>query len=210
LKTDLFDQKQNNVLGAESYAAFKAALIQSACTNCPLSESRTQIVFDRGNPEAKVMMIGEAPGQHEDRQGKVFVGRSGKLLDGMMKEIGFDTNQESIIINIVKCRPPENRAPKQPEVDACRPFLKKQIEIIKPRIILLLGAVSLKHMVKGKRSFSMKDEAGEFFEHADFPGVKFMVLFHPAYILRDPRKKPLMADHLKKFKAFLDKEKTKV
>src|SRR3989338_3284847 len=139
MKFDLFDDTQNQVLGAKDYTSFKKALLKSNCTRCPLSESRTHIVVDRGNPEAKVVMIGEAPGENEDLQGKAFVGRAGRLLDEMMKEIGFDTNQDSLIINVVKCRPPENRAPRSEEVSACNPFLQKQIELIKPKIILLLG-----------------------------------------------------------------------
>ena len=200
MQFDLFDGTQNKILETLNYAGFKEALAQSACTRCPLSHSRSHIVVDRGNPAAQVLMIGEAPGENEDRQGKAFVGRAGQLLDQMMKEIGFDTNQESLIINVVKCRPPENRAPKQEEVNACHPFLKKQLELVKPKIILLLGATALKHIIPDKGEFSMGEEAGNFFEHPAFPGVKFMVLYHPAFILRDPRKKPVMIEHLKRFK----------
>ena len=149
-------------------------------------------------------MIGEGPGENEDIQGRAFVGRAGQLLDEMLKELGFDTNRDSLITNVVKCRPPENRAPKQEEADTCLPFLKKQIALIKPKFILLLGAVALRHIVKDKKQFSMEQEAGTFFVHPDFPGVRFMVLFHPAYILRDPRKKPLMREHLKRFKEAFD------
>ena len=204
MQFDLFDATQNKILEAKTYAEFKEALAKSGCTRCALSESRRHIVVDRGNPDANVLMIGEAPGENEDLQAKAFVGRAGQLLDELMRQIGFDTNRESLIINVVKCRPPENRVPKQEEVDACRPFLKKQIELVKPRIILLLGAVALKHVISEKRDFSMEKEAGTFFEHQDFPGVKFMVLYHPAFILRDPRKKPAMVEHLKRFKAYWD------
>jgi len=200
METDLFAVTQEDeVLGAETYAEFKEALKNSNCTKCALSAGRTQIVVDRGNPEAKVMMIGEAPGENEDLQGKAFCGRSGKLLDNMLEELGFNTNEESIIVNVVKCRPPENRAPKQLEVDACRPFLEKQIALVNPKIILLLGATALKHMWKGRKTFSMKDEAGRWFDHPAYPGVGFMVLYHPAYILRDPRQKHLMVEYLKRF-----------
>lgn len=205
MQFDLFDGTQNKILDAKTYREFKEALISSNCTRCALSESRTHIVVDRGNPSAKVLMIGEAPGENEDRQGKAFVGRAGQLLDELMRGIGFDTNQESLIINVVKCRPPENRAPKQEEVSACHPFLKRQLELIQPRIILLLGAVALKHVIPDKGEFSMEREAGTFFDHPAFPGIKFMVLYHPAYILRDPRKKPIMIEHLKRFKEYWDK-----
>lgn len=204
MQFDLFDATQNKILDAKTYPEFKEALAKSGCTKCALSDSRRHIVVDRGNPNAKVLMIGEGPGENEDLQAKAFVGRAGQLLDELMRGIGFDTNRDSLIINVVKCRPPENRAPKQEEVNACRPFLKKQIELVKPKIILLLGAVALKHVIENKKEFSMEREAGNFFNHPDFPGVQFMVLYHPAFILRDPRKKPVMVDHLKRFKAYCD------
>ncbi len=203
---DLFDDTQNKILDAKIYEAFKAALKGSNCTKCALSQSRTHIVVDRGNPKAKVLMIGEAPGENEDIQQKAFVGRAGKLLDELMKGVGFDTNEESLIINVVKCRPPDNRAPSQKEAESCRPYLKKQIALVSPSVILLLGASALRHVVLDKGEFSMEKEAGNFFEHPDYPGVRFMVLYHPAYILRDPRKKPIMVEHLKRFKDFWDKE----
>ena len=205
MQFDLFDDTQNKILEAKTYAEFKDSLIKFNCSKCALSDSRSRIVVDRGNPNAKVLMIGEGPGENEDLQGKAFVGRAGQLLDELMKGIGFDTNRDSLIVNVVKCRPPENRAPKQEEVNACMPFLKKQISLVKPRIILLLGAVSLRHVIEDKKEFSMGEEAGNFFEHSDFPGVKFMVLYHPAFILRDPRKKPVMIEHLKRFKDYWDR-----
>src|SRR3989338_1721457 len=204
MQFDLFDETENKILDAKTYAEFKSALVAAQCTKCALSESRQHIVVDRGNPEANVLMIGEGPGENEDIQGRAFVGRAGQLLDEMLKELGFDTNRDSLITNVVKCRPPENRAPKQEEADTCLPFLKKQIALIKPKFILLLGAVALRHIVKDKKQFSMEQEAGTFFVHPDFPGVRFMVLFQPAYILRDPRKKPLMREHLKRFKEAFD------
>ena len=146
------------------------------------------------------MMIGEAPGENEDLQGKAFVGRAGRLLDGLLKELGFDTNQDSLIVNVVKCRPPENRKPEPAEAASCRPFLKKQIALVRPKIILLLGATALRHMLPGKKDFSMKKEVGNFFGHPEYPGIQFMTLYHPAYILRDPRKKPILIEHLKRFK----------
>ncbi|OGW79733.1 MAG: hypothetical protein A3G33_01635 [Omnitrophica bacterium RIFCSPLOWO2_12_FULL_44_17] len=204
MQRDLFYDLQNEVLEAASYCEFKAALSSSNCTLCPLAASRSQIVVDRGNPEADVVMIGEAPGEKEDIQGKAFVGRSGQLLDQMMKTVGFDTDRESLIMNVVKCRPPDNRAPKSEEVDACHGFFEKQISLLHPRIILLLGATALKHVIKDKdkRDFSMKNQVGRFFENGRFPGTKIMVLYHPAYILRDPRKKPEMMEHLKTFKKY--------
>lgn len=201
---DLFNQTQNQILDAKTYAQFKEELVRSNCVKCPLSEFRRHIVVDRGNPDAKVLMIGEAPGENEDLQGKAFVGRAGQLLDALLAELGFDTNRDSLIINVVKCRPSGNRAPKQEEVNTCFPFLQKQISLVKPRIVLLLGATALKHVIKEKSGNAMAGEVGNFFEHAEFPGIKFMVLYHPAFILRDPRKKPVMSAHLKKFKDYWD------
>lgn len=198
MRFDLFDGAQEKILGAASYAQFKKELIESQCTRCGLSENRTHLVVDRGNPDAKVLFIGEAPGENEDRLGLAFVGRAGKLLDEMLKEIGFDTNRDSLIANVVKCRPPENRAPLPKEAQTCLPFLKKQIELMRPRIIALLGATALRHVAPDKKDFSMEKEAGNFFDHAQYPGVKFLALYHPAFILRDPRKRPVMAEHLRR------------
>src|SRR3989338_1356332 len=199
---DLFDTRQNKILAARSYSDFKAELLRSNCSKCALCNSRTHIVPDRGNPEAKVMIIGEAPGENEDLQGRAFVGRAGRLLDQMMKEAGFDTDQNSLIVNVAKCRPPDNRAPKPEEVKACFPFLTRQIALVKPRYILLLGATALKHLFPEKKNVSMESQVGSLFTDARYRRTDLMVLYHPAFILRDPRKKPLMAEHLKKFRSF--------
>ena len=200
MKPDLSDNTQDSILDAMAYPEFRKALAESNCKKCGLCQSRTHIVVDRGNPNAKVMIIGEAPGREEDAQGKPFVGRAGKLLDRLLNEIGFDTNKESLIVNVVKCRPPENRAPRPEEAAACRPFLNKQIEFIKPKFILLLGATALKHILPKNAKTPMASLVGQFLEHPAYPGCKIMVLFHPAYLLRDPRKVPLMQEHLKLFK----------
>ncbi|MFA7001241.1 MAG: uracil-DNA glycosylase [Candidatus Omnitrophota bacterium] len=201
---------QQKLFSTKTYTAFKQALIDSGCRLCPLAQERHNIVVDRGNPEAKVVMIGEAPGENEDLQGKAFVGRAGKLLDGMLLELGFETNRDSLIINIAKCRPPGNRRPTPAEAAACRPYLEKQLAFVNQRIILLLGATALQHILgpsfrttavsKRKKSPApMKDLVGNFFDSPGFPGVRLMVIYHPAYILRDPRKKSVMMEHLRKF-----------
>jgi DNA polymerase len=207
IRTSLFKETKSHILGAKTYPKFRKTLASSDCQSCPLSEKRHNIVVDRGNPDTDVLIIGEGPGENEDLQGQAFVGRAGKLLDSLLKDLGFDTNQDSLIANIVKCRPPGNRRPKQEEVDACFPYLRKQIALIRPKIILLLGATAFKHMIKGKSAFSMAREAGNFFEYPDFSDIKFMVLYHPAFILRDPRKKPVMVEHLKRFKGYWDKQR---
>lgn len=193
---DLFEKK-DAILSAQNYGEFRRSLVASGCTRCALHLNRTQIVADRGNPEARVLFIGEAPGANEDLQGRAFVGRSGKLLDEMMAELGFDTEKDALIININKCRPPENRRPSGEEIAACAPFLEKQVSLVRPRIIALLGATALKGLFPDKKASSMSGQVGVFFEHPSRPSVKFIVLYHPAYILRDPRKKPLMREHLK-------------
>ncbi len=200
---DLFDTKENLIMGAKTYLEFKENLIKSNCSKCRLHEKRTNIVPDRGNPETKILVIGEGPGADEDAQGRAFVGRAGKLLDKIMESIELNTNNDILIANVVKCRPPDNRAPFKDEVNTCMPYLQKQIELVKPKIIILLGATALKHMIKDKKNFSMEEEAGKFFEVPEYPGIKFMVLYHPAYLLYDPRKKKDMWEHVKILKEIL-------
>jgi len=207
MQFDLFDHTQNAVLASTNYQEFRERFLATGCTKCPLHESRTNIVIDRGNPKSHILVIGEAPGENEDLQGKAFVGRAGQLLDKIMAAIGLDTNQDMLIINIAKCRPPNNRAPLDVEVKACRPYLERQIELVKPKIILLLGATALKHMIPEKKNFSMVEEAGNFFTHSDYPDIQFMVLYHPAYLLYDPRKKEPMWQHVKKLKEYLGLQK---
>ncbi|MFZ5803051.1 MAG: uracil-DNA glycosylase [Candidatus Omnitrophota bacterium] len=193
---DLFDPGKNSILDAPDYPSFRERLRNSACDRCALARGRTTIVVDRGNFNSKVVLIGEAPGENEDHEGKAFVGRAGKLLDRLLLELGFDTNRDALIMNVVKCRPPENRAPKPDEAAACSDFFRKQLSLLDARIVILMGATALRHTLKHKKDFSMKEEVGKFFEDDAFPDAKVMVIFHPAYILRDPRKEPLMRAHL--------------
>ncbi|MBI1853186.1 MAG: uracil-DNA glycosylase [Planctomycetes bacterium] len=203
MQLDLFARESNDVLAATTYDEFRRRLLASNCRRCPLWEGRTNLVVDRGNPRARVMAIGEAPGANEDRQGVAFVGRAGRLLDDMLAEIGIDSNRDLLIANVVKSRPPGNRPPTADEAAACLPYLRKQIDLVKPKLILLLGATALKHMLRDKKPFSMKDEVGKVFTAPEFPGTSLMVLYHPAYILRDPRKRPEMAAHLQTVRRLL-------
>jgi DNA polymerase len=130
----------NSILKQPTYAQFKKALQNSGCTQCDLHQGRTHIVVDRGNPKASILIVGEAPGASEDEQGKAFVGRAGRLMDQLMQGIGLDTNRDCLIANIAKCRPPKNRAPFKEEAQTCLPFLKRQIELVNPRVMVLLGA----------------------------------------------------------------------
>ncbi|MBI1871169.1 MAG: uracil-DNA glycosylase [Chlamydiae bacterium] len=207
MQFDLFNQAENDVFSSPSYEAFRKKFLEVGCTQCDLHKGRTNIVIDRGNPKSEILIIGEGPGEQEDLQGKAFVGRAGKLLDKIMMSINLDTNQDTLIINVVKCRPPNNRAPTEVEAKTCRPYLEQQIELVKPKIIILLGATALKHIIPEKKNFSMEQEAGNFFTHLNYPGIQFMVLYHPAYLLYDPRKKEPMWQHVKKLRDFLGLQK---
>lgn len=195
---------QTKILQAKTYEDLKKRLSNSNCSLCPLSEGRTQIVVDRGNPKASVMMIGEGPGENEDLTGQAFVGRGGKLLDSLFIEVGLDTNRDTLIANVVKCRPPKNRAPEKLEAETCMPYLRRQIDLVRPKILVMLGATAFKRLLPHHKKFAVKDWVGRFFEDSAFPGLKLFLLFHPAYILRDPRKKPLMIKMLRNFKKELD------
>jgi len=201
---DLFDSAYNDVVAAPSYGEFRRRLTSYNCQKCPRGKARNHIVIDRGNPDAKILIVSERPGDNEDVQGKAFVGRSGELLDKIMASIGLDTNRDMLIVNVVKCKAEIDRGPSAPEVEACLPYLRRQIELVKPKVILLLGAVVLKYLVKDRGDeFSMEKEAGKFFTVPEYPDIQFMVLYHPAFLMRDPTKKAVMWEHVKKLRTFL-------
>jgi uracil-DNA glycosylase len=159
------------------------------CTKCELHKGRNNFVFGSGNPEADVLVIGEGPGAEEDKQGLPFVGRAGKLLTDMLKAIKFERD-EVYIGNIVKCRPPDNRTPLPEEMDTCLPYLKKQIELIKPKLILCLGLTAAKGLLKKKESLT--NLRGKVFEYEN---AKVIVTYHPAALLRNPNwKRPAWED----------------
>jgi DNA polymerase len=185
------------ILRLPDYGAFAGALRESGCTLCGLSEGRTNLVVDRGNPEARILAVGEGPGADEDATGRAFVGRGGKLLDRLFAEEGFDTDTDLLIANVVKCRPPGNRAPKADEAAACLPFLRRQIELVDPEAIVLLGASAVKFVLPALAKRRLGDLVGREITDLAFPGVRFLVLYHPAYLLRDPRKQPLAREHLR-------------
>ena len=168
------------------------------CQKCRLGATRNKFVFGSGNPNANVMVIGEGPGADEDAQGLPFVGRAGKLLTDILKAIKFERD-EVYIANVVKCRPPGNRTPLPQEMDACMPYLKKQIELIKPKLILCLGLTAAQALLKKRESLtSMR---GKVF---DFENVKVMVTFHPAALLRNPNWKKDCWDDVKRFRKLYD------
>ena len=153
------------------------------CKKCHLHRTRTNFVFGVGNQNAKVMFIGEAPGREEDLQGEPFVGRAGQLLDNILAAINF-TRDEVYIANILKCRPPENRDPLPDEIEMCEPYLLEQIKIIQPKIICALGRISAQALLKTKQTLGQM--RGKFH---DYDGIKFLVTYHPAALLRYPQYK---------------------
>lgn len=187
---------RQSVLNAETYAELRDELAAFDCRHCGLSVGRTNIVVDRGHPHARLMLVGEAPGVEEDKQGKAFVGRSGRLLDAMLLEAGIDPAREVLIANIAKCRPPENRRPSTTEAQACLPYLRRQIELVKPDVVGLLGATAVEHLLAAGKKAKISKLVGQFVEEPSWPGVPILVLFHPAYILRNPSKRALMVQHL--------------
>lgn len=153
------------------------------CQRCPLAQNRTQVVFGEGNPEAKIMFIGEGPGYYEDQQGRPFVGKAGQLLDKMLASIGLSRN-EVYIANVVKCRPPNNRDPLPEEVEVCINYLRWQFKLIRPKIIVCLGAVAARNIIAP--DFSITRERGKWVNKA---GVWILPTYHPAALLRNPSKK---------------------
>ena len=164
-----------------------------ACQKCALADTRTHVVFGVGPRDAEVMMIGEGPGENEDLQGEPFVGRGGKLLDDMLELIDLDRKKNVYIANIVKCRPPQNRDPLNTEQDACIDYLRNQVALIRPKIIVCLGRIAAMRLIK--EDFKITKEHGQWFEKA---GVQMTALFHPAAILRDPRRRPETFEDLKR------------
>jgi uracil-DNA glycosylase family 4 len=171
------------------------------CLNCPLGSTRTKFVFGVGNPEADIMFIGEAPGADEDAQGIPFVGRAGKLLDKMLIEVGL-RRDDVYIANILKCRPPNNRDPEPDEIDQCEPYLHAQIKLIKPKVICSLGRIAGQTLLK--TNMTLGAMRGRWF---DYRGIKFMVTYHPAAILRSQSYMPAAMDDLKKLKAEVESTK---
>ena len=166
------------------------------CTRCVLhKQGRKQIVFGVGNPNAELMFVGEGPGADEDEKGEPFVGRAGQLLNNMIKAMGIEREQV-YIANIVKCRPPGNRTPERDECATCSPFLMRQITVVKPKVIVALGAVAAKTLLA--MNASMMQLRGRFYDFRpagvrsndpDWDGCKLAVTYHPAFLLRDPRQK---------------------
>ena len=169
------------------------------CTKCRLHLNRTNTVPGEGNTAARVMFIGEAPGADEDRLGRPFVGKAGQLLDKALNALDFYRGKNFYICNICKCRPENNRVPADDEAEACLPYLRRQVVLVKPKIIVCLGATSVKHIIdKQARITSIR---GTWFERK---GYHIIATFHPAALLRDESKKRLFWEDLKKVKEKYD------
>jgi DNA polymerase len=163
------------------------------CRRCKLWSGRTHLVFGVGNPKAEVMFVGEGPGRDEDLQGEPFVGRAGQLLtDIITRGMGFK-REEVYIANVIKCRPPENRNPEPDEIESCEPFLIKQIEVIRPRVIVALGKFAVQTLLQSKVPITRLRGTWH-----DYHGIKLMPTLHPAYLLRNPGDKKLVWEDIKK------------
>jgi DNA polymerase len=173
-----------------------------ACTRCPLHLERTHVVHTEGNRKARLMFVGEAPGADEDIQSRPFVGRAGQLLTKIIEAIGLKREQV-LIGNVNRCRPPGNRAPTTEEATTCKPYLLREIAIVQPEVIVVLGNTAMKNLLDTREGITRL--RGRF---QDFKGIKVMPTFHPAYLLRDPTKKRETWEDLKMVRDYLDGKQT--
>jgi DNA polymerase len=181
--------------GGEELRAVREEL--GDCQRCKLARGRRNIVFGQGNPEARLMFVGEAPGFEEDAQGLAFVGKAGQLLTRIIEAMGL-TRDEVYIANVIKCRPPENRNPEPDEIVACQPFLQKQIETIRPRVIVGLGKFAGQWLLKTAEPISrIRGRLG------DYEGIRVMPTYHPAYLLRNPGAKKDVWEDMKVVRGLL-------
>ena len=173
------------------------------CVRCPLHQGRTNIVHTEGDPKARLLFVGEAPGADEDATGRPFVGRAGQLLNKIIEAIGLK-REDVLIGNVNRCRPPGNRQPTTEEARTCKPFLLREINVARPDVIVVLGNTAMKNLLDTKEGITRL--RGEF---QDYKGIKVMPTFHPAYLLRDPSKKREVWDDMKKVRDYLNSTKDK-
>jgi len=181
----------------DSLSDFNAEICH--CQKCPLGKTRTNFVFGVGDPKANLMLVGEAPGEQEDLQGEPFVGRAGKLLDKILKAIGKNRDNDVYIANVIKCRPLNNRDPLPSEVEKCEPYLQRQIDLVKPKLIVALGRVAGKTLLK--QDIPLKDMRGQTY---DYSGTPLRVTYHPAALLRNPGLKAPAWDDFKLIRDFVN------
>ncbi len=173
----------------------------SSCKKCPLGETRKNFVFGVGNPNAEIMLIGEAPGADEDEQGEPFVGRAGQLLNNILKAVSLERS-EVYICNILKCRPPNNRDPLVSEMELCTPYLEKQIELIKPKFIICLGRIAAQWLLKTNDGLNKLRQ-----QVFQYRGASLLVTYHPAALLRNESWKRPTWEDMKLFKKLYDEYK---
>lgn len=190
------DMKKTLPDSGETIEAIRAEI--GDCKRCQLCEGRTKIVHSTGNLQADLMIIGEAPGADEDQKGEPFVGRAGQLLTKIIEAIGMK-REDVFIGNINRCRPPQNRAPMPDETAACKPFLLREISVVRPKVVVVLGNTAMKNLLDTKEGITKL--RGIF---QDYYGVKVMPTFHPAYLLRDPSKKREVWEDMKKVRDYLN------
>ena len=175
----------------------------NACMKCGLGKTRTKFVFGVGNPKAEVVVVGEAPGADEDAQGEPFVGRGGQLLNKILESIQFK-REEVFICNILKCRPPNNRDPQPEEIELCEPYLWKQLELIKPKMILCVGRIAGQSLLKTNSSLTLLRGKVH-----DYRGIPLMVTYHPAALLRNPNWKRPCWEDVQQFRKLYEEMKSK-
>lgn len=175
----------------------------ASCTKCELHATRKNTVFSRGNPQASICIVGEAPGEDEDNQGLPFVGRSGKLLDETITALGLDPSQDIYVCNIIKCRPPGNRRPTDDEVNSCINYLEEQIQVVSPKVIVALGSTSVNSLLPAN-TFGITKIRGKFFK---FGKVPLIPTYHPSYVLRNGSKGPVYEDFKKDLETAINKAK---
>ena len=167
-----------------------------SCQKCALADTRTNVVFGTGPRDAEILCIGEGPGENEDLQGLPFVGRGGKLLDDMLEMIDLSREKNVYIANMVKCRPPKNRDPLNTEQEACIGYLRNQVALLKPKIIVCLGRISAIKLIRD--DYKITKEHGQWVEKA---GIQMTAIYHPSALLRDPRKRPETFEDLKELQS---------
>ncbi len=169
------------------------------CEKCPLGKTRNEFVFGAGDPKARLVLVGEAPGAEEDKKGEPFVGRAGQLLDKILAAIDLKRGEDVFICNILKCRPPNNRDPQPSEVEQCEPHLVKQLQLLQPKLILALGRISAQTLLRTSESLtSLRGKVH------DYHGVGLMVTYHPAALLRNPKWKHPTWEDVQAVKKYLD------
>lgn len=194
--TSVFKEDESSLTLPNDLAALKAQALK--CHLCLLSKSRTNVVFGEGNPHAEIMFIGEGPGATEDSMGRPFVGRSGELLTKMIENVLLIPRSEVYIANIVKCRPPNNRAPTPTEAHTCRPFLLKQIALVNPKLIVTLGATAYHYLTGDETAISKV--RGSIVQQE---GYRLIPTYHPSFLLRNPSAKKDVFEDLKKVKEII-------